>query len=248
MGDRARPASMRGMTRASAIPVLRRAVDAGLSDGGSLATGSRSLGSLTRHGLTGGLLGAALLLAGCATPPDALDGSGATPDADPASAPVGAHGGSMNDASSGDGMAPEQGGQPTAGDLDFLVGAWRQERLGTVTSWEVWRRTDTGLVAEAWQASRGVVRQTERLELDLTLDGWVLTPVLFDEFEREARSDAFPLTAWGEGWVRFENPEHATPHTIAYRRTATGLEAWLVSEGGSGPAEKTVFRFVPMEE
>ena len=179
---------------------------------------------------------AALWLCACATPPGGLGASGA----DPASRSDGDR--------ADETMAPEQGGQPTVGDLDWLVGAWRQERVGPVTSWEVWRRTDAGLVAEAWQASRGITRQTERLELELTLDGWVLTPVFFDEFERESRSDPFPLTAWGRGWARFENPEHGTPHTIAYRRTSAGLEAWLLGASDAAEPERTVFRFVPMDQ
>lgn len=190
------------------------------------------------------VIGVAVLgLSACATGPSADSPSVTSPSNSGADA-------SATDAArtGGAGMAPERDGQPTVGDLAWLVGAWRQDEIGPVTSWEVWRRTETGLVAEAWQASRGISRQTERLELELTLDGWVLTPVFFDEFERPERSDPFPLAAWGRGWARFENPEHATPHTIAYRRTPSGLEAWLVSERESDPPKKTVFRFVAMEE
>jgi|GEM_PF-4079316 len=182
-----------------------------------------------------GLVFTGLVLTGCAAPPTDLGSSGAAPS-------------STGPGASDEAMPPEEGGQPTAGDLAWLVGAWRQDEVGAVTNWEVWRRTDAGLVAEAWQASRGITRQTERLELELTLDGWVLTPVFFDEFEREERSDPFPLAAWGRGWVRFENPEHRTPHTIAYRRTNAGLEAWLVSASDAGAPKRTVFRFVPMED
>ncbi|QDU85892.1 hypothetical protein Pla163_30380 [Planctomycetes bacterium Pla163] len=177
------------------------------------------------------LLVAAGLLAGCATPPRGLaassDASGAT---------------------GGPRSAPARTGQPTAPELAFLEGAWEQEREGAVRYWEVWRRTERGFEGSAWQATRGLSHRTERMELELTLEGWVLTPVLFDELEREYRSDPFPLTAWGDGWVRFENPAHERPHTIAYRRTgADRLEAWIVSREADGRTEKQAFRFSAMD-
>lgn len=185
----------------------------------------------------------AALAVGCATPVADVDGE-AGAERSNAAAHVRAE-----QRASDDDMPPERDGQPTASQLGFLVGAWRDEGLEVVTGWEVWRRTDTGFVGEAWQASRGIARQTERLDLVLTLDGWVLTPTLFDEFERPTTSDPFALTAWGTGWARFENAEHREPHTIAYRRTAPDrLEAWLVSAGPGGTDETLAFRFVAMEE
>lgn len=201
-----------------------------------LAPGRRSFAPLT---VAVALV--ATFACGCATPPDAQGVGGGEASA------VGAVP-SHADPSHAD-MPPERDGQPTASDLAFLEGAWRQEGLDAVTGWEVWRRTERGFVGEAWQASRGISRQVERLDLELTLDGWVLTPTLFDEFERPNESDPFPLTAWGRGWARFENPDHRTPHTIAYRRTAPDrLEAWLVSAGPHGEPRTTAFRFVSLEE
>jgi hypothetical protein len=113
-------------------------------------------------------------------------------------------------------------GQPTASDLAFLVGGWQFDGGGVLTTWEVWRRTARGFEGSAWQAARGVSRQTERLDLVLTLDGWRLSAVLLDDFEREYPSEALALTGWGADWVRFESSAGAAGRSLEYRRAVDG--------------------------
>jgi hypothetical protein len=128
-------------------------------------------------------------------------------------------------------------GQPTASDLDFLLGGWRFDGGGVLTTWQVWRRTTDGFQCAAWQAARGVSRQTERLDLVLTLDGWRLSPVLLDDYEREYPSDALALSAWGPDWVRFADPRGAAERTLEYRREADGalVVATFTSSAGGAP-------------
>lgn len=130
-------------------------------------------------------------------------------------------------------------GQPTASDLDFLLGGWRFEGGGVLTTWQVWRRTADGFQCAAWQAARGVSRQTERLDLVLTLDGWRLSAVLLDDYEREYPSEVLALSAWGPDWVRFADPRGAAERTLEYRREADGglVVVTLSSSGGGAPVE-----------
>jgi hypothetical protein len=130
-------------------------------------------------------------------------------------------------------------GQPTASDLDFLVGGWRFEGGGVLTTWQVWRRTENGFQCAAWQAARGVSRQTERLDLVLTLDGWRLSAVLLDDYEREYPSEVLALSAWGPDWVRFADPRDAAARSLEYRREADGglVVVTLSSSGGGAPLE-----------
>ena len=130
-------------------------------------------------------------------------------------------------------------GQPTASDLDFLLGGWRFDGGGVLTTWQVWRRTADGFQCAAWQAARGVSRQTERLDLVLTLDGWRLSAVLLDDFEREYPSEALALSAWGTDWVRFDDPRGAAERTLEYRREADGglVVTTRSSNDGGAPVE-----------
>jgi len=135
-------------------------------------------------------------------------------------------------------------GQPTARDLAFLVGGWQFEGGGVLTTWEVWRRSANGFEGAAWQASRGISRQTERLDLVLTLDGWVLSIVLLDDFEREYTSEPFDLAAWGDGWVRFVARDPQRPRELSYRATEPGALA-VAASAGDGPAVVRRARAMP---
>ena len=139
-------------------------------------------------------------------------------------------------------------GQPTAADLEFLLGGWRRETDRGATVWQVWSREPDGFVGEVWEANRGVSRLLERMELVLTLDGWRLRPVQFDQFERPYESEPFALTGWGLDWARFENPAHRRSHTLGFKRvTSETLEMWVVSAERSGD-ERTTHRFVAMDD
>ncbi len=52
---------------------------------------------------------------------------------------------------------------------------------------------------------------------------------------------AFPMTAFGELWIRFENPEHDFPQRIEYRRDGDRLYAEIAGPGEQG--EEQVIRF-----
>jgi hypothetical protein len=148
-----------------------------------------------------------------------------------AAAPWGAAG-----AEGADAQLAVRAGQPTARDLAFLVGGWQFEGGGALTTWEVWRRSASGFEGAAWQASRGVSRQTERLDLVLTLDGWVLSIVLLDDFEREYTSEPFDLAAWGDGWVRFAARDLERPRELSYRAVEPGVLEVAASAGDGRPA------------
>ena len=44
----------------------------------------------------------------------------------------------------------------------------------------------------------------------------------------------FGLTASGEQWARFENPQHDFPKRVEYRRTSSGLHAEIAGPGKDG--------------
>lgn len=52
---------------------------------------------------------------------------------------------------------------------------------------------------------------------------------------------AFRLAVSGDGWLRFENPEHDFPQRIEYRRLGERLEAEIAGPGGNG--EELVITF-----
>ena len=56
---------------------------------------------------------------------------------------------------------------------------------------------------------------------------------------------AFGLTASGEGWARFENPEHDFPKRIEYRRVSSGLHAEIAGPGKGGKEAVIPFEFRP---
>jgi hypothetical protein len=146
-------------------------------------------------------------------------------------------------------MRATNAGQPTASDLAFLVGGWHFEGGGVLTSWQVWRRTAGGFECAAWQAARGVSRQTERLDLVLTLDGWRLSAVLLDDFEREYPSEVLALSAWGADWVRFGDVVGATGRSLEYRREPDGgLVVTTHSTSGTGTPVLVERRAAPMTD
>ena len=58
---------------------------------------------------------------------------------------------------------------------------------------------------------------------------------------------AFPRSAGGEDWVRFENLAHDFPTRIEYRRTGDALQARISGIGGDGKEITIAFDFVRCE-
>ncbi len=55
----------------------------------------------------------------------------------------------------------------------------------------------------------------------------------------------FRLTASGDGWARFENPQHDFPKRVEYRRTAGGLHAEIAGPGEGGKELVIPFEYQP---
>jgi hypothetical protein len=55
----------------------------------------------------------------------------------------------------------------------------------------------------------------------------------------------FRLTASGENWARFENPQHDFPKRVEYRRTAGGLHAEIAGPGEDGKDLVIPFEYQP---
>ena len=58
---------------------------------------------------------------------------------------------------------------------------------------------------------------------------------------------SFRLTASGDNWARFENPQHDFPKRVEYRRTANGLHAEIAGPGEAGKELVIPFDYRPCE-
>jgi len=58
---------------------------------------------------------------------------------------------------------------------------------------------------------------------------------------------SFRLTAAGDNWARFENPQHDFPKRVEYRRTANGLHAEIAGPGEGGKELVIPFDYQPCE-
>lgn len=54
---------------------------------------------------------------------------------------------------------------------------------------------------------------------------------------------SFKLKASGQGWARFENPEHDFPTRVEYRRTQDGLHAQIAGPGKDGKEMAIPFHY-----
>ena len=55
----------------------------------------------------------------------------------------------------------------------------------------------------------------------------------------------FALTASGQGWAKFANPQHDFPKRVEYRRTATGLHAEIAGPREGGRETVIPFDYLP---
>src|SRR3546814_14135465 len=53
----------------------------------------------------------------------------------------------------------------------------------------------------------------------------------------------FTMVASGEGWIRFENPEHDFPNQVEYRREGDRLSAWIAGPGPDGAQVRIAFEY-----
>jgi hypothetical protein len=58
-----------------------------------------------------------------------------------------------------------------------------------------------------------------------------------------APATEFARTGGGEGWIRFENPEHDYPRRIEYRRIGNQLVAEIGGPGEDGKDESITYRY-----
>ncbi len=54
---------------------------------------------------------------------------------------------------------------------------------------------------------------------------------------------SFARTDGGEGWIRFENPEHDYPQRIEYRREGDALKAEIGGPGAEGKEEVIAYSY-----
>lgn len=126
--------------------------------------------------------------------------------------------------------------------FNWLAGHWCQQTPDGRLIEEHWLPALGGMLMSVGRTtSAGKTHSFEFLRLEL-LDG---TPTLVAQPDGRPPV-AFPTTASGDDWVRFENPAHDFPKRVEYRRTATGgLHAEIGGPGKDGGERVIPFDYVP---
>jgi Domain of unknown function (DUF6265) len=123
-----------------------------------------------------------------------------------------------------------------ATELDWIAGHWCMDK-GTEHIEEQWLPARGGLLLGMGRTvTAGRARSFEFLRIE-THSG---KPVLIAQ-PGGVPPTLFALTASGQGWARFENPQHDFPKRVEYRRTAQGLHAEIAGPGEGG--QETVIPF-----
>lgn len=127
---------------------------------------------------------------------------------------------------------------PTARDFGWLSGHWCS-------------RTGDRLIEEFWLPAEGDVA----LGIGRTIKGGKTTEFEFMRIQTRGGATslvavlegqeptAFPLTASGANWARFENPQHDFPQRIEFRRTSPGLHTEIAGPGKDGKEEIIPFEY-----
>jgi hypothetical protein len=115
--------------------------------------------------------------------------------------------------------------------LGWLSGYWCSESGGKLIE-EYWlpARGDPALMmglSRTVKAGKTVNFEFLRITLDAGGANYLAQP-------QGVPPIAFRLTASGEGWARFENPQHDFPKRVEYRRTPGGLHAEIAGPGEAG--------------
>jgi uncharacterized protein DUF6265 len=127
---------------------------------------------------------------------------------------------------------------PTARDFDWLSGHWCGNSGDAVLE-EVWMPPAGDLALGAARVVKGgrtVEHEFLRIEFhDGAADFVAILP--------GQQPTPFRLTASGEDWARFENPQHDFPRRIEYRRTSSGLHAEIAGPGKDGREQVMPFEY-----
>jgi hypothetical protein len=131
-------------------------------------------------------------------------------------------------------------GWATAGELelDWLAGRWCSNGDGRQIE-EVW-------LAEAGATALGLSRTVRGQKLEsfeymrIVSDG---KAAHFHVQPNGAPPTVFSQAGRGQGWIRFENPEHDFPNRIEYRREGDRLHAYIAGPGSDGKEMKISFDY-----
>lgn len=133
-------------------------------------------------------------------------------------------------------------GPALAGDahaLDWLGGQWCSEEDG--------RRIDEAWLPEAGGSLLGMSRTVRDGKLEsfefmrIVVDGGTAS---FHVQPNGVPPTVFTAAARGDGWIRFENPDHDFPNQVEYRRSGDdGLSAWIAGPGPDGAELRIPFEY-----
>src|SRR3546814_10031280 len=122
--------------------------------------------------------------------------------------------------------------------LDWLAGDWCSEADG--------RRIEEIWLPEAGGMLQGMARTVRDAEVEsfefmrIVSDGGATS---FHAQPNGAPPTVFTMVASGEGWIRFENPEHDFPNQVEYRREGDRLSAWIAGPGPDGAQVRIAFEY-----
>ena len=130
-------------------------------------------------------------------------------------------------------------GKTSGHDFSWIAGHWCQVRDGTTIE-EQWLKPSGGLVVGMGRTVKNgeaTAFEFQRIEYRDGVPYYVAQP-------GGVPPVAFKLTAFGEGWARFENPGHDYPKRVEYRRTNEGLHAEIAGPGKEGREKVIPFEYL----
>ncbi|MFT3761135.1 MAG: DUF6265 family protein [Pseudoxanthomonas sp.] len=123
-------------------------------------------------------------------------------------------------------------------ELDWLAGHW--------CGGQGERRIDEAWLPEAAGVLVGVSRTVDGAKLEsfefmrIVSDGGAAS---LHVQPNGVPPTVFAMAAHGEGWIRFENPEHDFPNRIEYRREGDRLHAYIAGPGRDGKELRIPFEY-----
>ena len=118
---------------------------------------------------------------------------------------------------------------PPAHSFTWLSGHWCSQIDGELIE-EYWMPAEGDLALGVGRTVKaGRIKTFEFMRIQ-TRDG-VTNYIAIHEGQPET---SFRLTASGQDWARFENPQHDFPKRVEYRRTSFGLHAEIAGPGKDG--------------
>lgn len=126
---------------------------------------------------------------------------------------------------------------------DFMSGHWCHTTVSGVTE-EIWFPPANG---EAIGMNR-TVREGRQAGFEFMRIARIDGETTFIAQPGGQAPVHFKRTDGGDGWVRFENPDHDFPTSIEYRRAGDTLEATVSGPGDAGEAMSIEFDFEPCTE